>query len=473
MIKENAAEMLELIRKNDGIDSERFINPDMEIQKIIDIILSECRCSIIDKEGNYARFGSSTDIRVIRLLIQKLLSNSKEISPEIVSMALTKEGVIGPFKKIGLEKKYNEETKMYEIDMEDVFPNEFHVNMFKTDLELRENFLNEILKPYVKNIILENDVLMSKSPIMSYVNKYVLKYFYPPKTKEELTESLTKILKEKLSTTEEKLVENIADYIFINIMNNKFFKDELINRTIDTTELQKLGKITVSFRSLVDNMSYETLQMVELRNFPYGEIISIKDTFYTLTAVLEALCTSFESLNEEEILKVIEDINVRYNITNKTKNQSEVKYRSKEITSCKYGSTADFMEPNNIKVALLNICKMIKVLLSKKDEIDDELFIKEVLRIHYRFIKIQAFESANGRTARAIVNILLQAKGYIGIFRKEKRNEYFASIEDANKIIRENEVRYLETLVNNPMECSELENKFLSIDQLPFILVKG
>lgn len=473
MIRENAIQMLNLIKNNDGLDQEKIISQDINIQKIVDIALSECRCSITDKNGNYARYGSSTDIRIIKMLIQKLISNSNEIPPEVVSMALTKEGVIGPFQKVEIKKKYDEKSKKYDIEMEEVFPNEFHVNMFKNDLELREQLVNETIKPYVKKIILENDVLMSKSPIMSYINKYIVRLFSPQKKDEELVLALKNNLKKKLPDTKDELIENISSYIFVNIMNNKFFIQELIDRTIGTTELQKLGKISVGFKSLVENMSYETLQMIELRNFPYGEIISIKDTFFTLVAVLDALSTDFDSLNEDEIMKKIEDINKRYNTTNKNKNTIEVEYRTKEIVNSKYGTTSEFVDAKDVKLGLLNICKMIKVLLSKKDEIDSETYIKEVLRIHYRFIKVQPFESANGRTARAITNILLQSNGLIGIFRKEKRSDYFASIEEANKLIKPSEEKYLDALVNNPIECTELENEFLNIDELPFILVNG
>lgn len=473
MIRESAAEMLDLIKNNDGLKSEAFNGNNMELQKIVDLILSECRFSVLDNKGNYARFGSSTDMKVIKILIGKLLSNSNVIPPEVVSMALTKEGVIGPFKKIDFEKKYDDNSGLYDVEMEEVFPNEFHVNMFKNNMELRENFINQILRPYVKNIILENDVLMSKSPVMSFINKYIIRLIVPPKSQEELIDSLIAILAGVLVNTDKSLIENIANYIFTNIMNNKYFKAELVNRTIDTTELQKLGRISVGFSSLVENMSYETLQMIELRSFPYGEIISIKDTFYTLTAVLEALQMNFENMDETEIMKSIERINMLYNVTNKNKHKTEVKYRLGEISNSKYGSASDFVSPDNIKVAMLNACKMIKVLVNKRDEIDDKTYVKEVRRIHYRFIKIQAFESANGRTARAIVNIMLQSKGLVGIFRKEKRSDYLAAIEEANKVIKDNEVRYLEALVNNPMECAELENNFLNVDKLPFILVKG
>ena len=111
MVKENAIKLLNLIKQNDGLDKkEIFTRPNIDIQKLVDIILGECRCSVTDKNGNYARFGSSTDIRVIRMLIQVFLSNEKEIPAEIVSMALTKEGVIGPLKKATITKKYDKEN---------------------------------------------------------------------------------------------------------------------------------------------------------------------------------------------------------------------------------------------------------------------------------------------------------------------------------------------------------------------------
>lgn len=473
MIKDNAARILKLIQENDGIDKMEIINPDIELQKIIEIILSECRCSIIDNDGNYFRFGSSTDIRIIKMLIQKIISNYEEIPPEVVSIALTKDNVLGPFQKINIKKIYDEKTDLYDLEMKEIFPSEFHINMFKSELELREQFINEIIKPYVKNIILENDILMSKSPITSYINKYILRLIVPPKTDEELEKSLCSILKKHLKNTNDVLIENIANYIYINIMSNKYFKSELIERTLDATELQKLGKISIGFNGLVESMAFETMQMIELRNFPYGEIISIKDTFYTTVAVLEALSSTFENLSESEILSNIEKINIKYNVTNKNKNQKNVKYRTTDDISNKYGTATEFVKSAKISSAMMNICRMIKVLLEKKESIENEVYIKEVLRIHYRFIKIQPFEGANGRTARAIVNILLQSKGLIGIFRKEKRNEYLTFIGECNKTIKENEEKYLEALSEKTMECAEIENTFLTIENLPFILVKG
>ena len=467
MVRECAGVLLKLIRNNEGLVPEEVLNPDEDVQKLIDIILGECRCSIMDKDGNYARFGSSTDIRVIRILIQLFLSNAKKIPPEVVSMALTKEGVIGPFRNIEIAKRYDEKSGTYKLEMEDIFPNEFHVDIFKENTEVREKFIKQIIKPYVKEIIYGNDDLMRKSPIGSYINKHIIRLFVTEKTDDELVNELKEALKVG-SDTNEGLIDNIANYIFINIMCNKFFKEELINRSLETTELQKLGKISIGFGGLVDSMAYETLQMIELRSFPYGEIISIKNTFNTVAAVLDALSMDFENIGEDEILERIEQINRNYT------NKSEVKYRTQVANSNKYGDSTEFVNVKDIENSMKNLCKMIKVLLDKKDEIDSDVYLKEVLRIHYRFIKIQPFESGNGRTARAIVNVLLMSKGMIGIFRKEKRKEYIEYINEANKIIKENEAKYLAALGEKTMECVELENGFLDKEiALPFLLVKS
>lgn len=465
MIRDVFTLILNLFKENDGLD-KKIVNDsnNSEMLRIIEIILSECRCSIIDKNGNYARFGSSTDIRIIKMLIQIFLSNVKEIPPEIVSMALTKEGVLGPFKSLNFNKIYNEDTNLYDIEIENIFPNEFNVNIFKSDSEFRKKFIDEILQTYVKEIIYENEELENKYPLGKFISKKMSKL----KTDEELLDDLTKILKDTLNI-DENLVKNIANYILINIMKNKYFKTELINRTINTTKLQELGKVRAGFNSLVDNMSLEVLEMLELRNFPYGEFISIKDTYYTVVSVLKALSLNFENMDVSEILDNIEIIN--RNFGRKNRKVSEINYRNENVKVEKYGYVMNTVDFRNIEKALNNVCIMIKTLLIKKNEIDFETYVKEVIRIHYRFLRIQPFKHSNGRTARMLVNILLQNKGVLGIFRKENRNVYYEAINDANKIIEVNEESYLKGLADNPMMCVEMENEFLS-KKLPFFVIK-
>ena len=469
MIRDVAIELLNLIKNNSGIAKhEIYEGQNMDIQKIIDIILSETRCSITDKQGNYSRFGSSTDIRIIKNLINIFLSDIKEIPPEIVCMALRKEETFGPFLNIKFEKKYDKEQKSYELEMEKIFPNDFYTSVFEKNIEVRNMFIEKILKPYVKEVIFENDILMNKSPIGAFISKL----FTTPKENEKLIKDLIKILKIELKSDEE-LIENIANYIIVNIMSNKYFKTELVNTSIDATELQRLGKIYYGFNSLVDSMVSETIRMIELKSFPYGEYIAIKNTFYTTIAVLESLAASFEKLNEHEILEKMQQVNSLFAKTDSGKKiDNNNPYRTKELHTNKFGDIVEFVECKKIQEAMSNLCKMIKVLLENKDNITPENYIKEVIRIEYRYLRIHPFAKANGRTARAIVNILLQSKGMLGLFRKENREEYLEWVREAHRITKENEEKYVIGLAENPMECVEMENEFLN-RELPFMLVKN
>ena len=54
MIRDVSSKLLNLIKDNSGLEKNKINNQfGMDMQKIIDIILGECRCSIIDEKGNY------------------------------------------------------------------------------------------------------------------------------------------------------------------------------------------------------------------------------------------------------------------------------------------------------------------------------------------------------------------------------------------------------------------------------------
>lgn len=96
--------------------------------------------------------------------------------------------------------------------------------------------------------------------------------------------------------------------------------------------------------------------------------------------------------------------------------------------------------------------------------------IKEVFRINYRFIRIQPFKTANEITGRALINILLQAKGMNAYFEKQIRQKYIQSIEQAHKAILNFQEDYINNLVNNPNECAKYEQEYLQ-QKLPVIIL--
>ena len=58
-MKELSKKILKLLEQGTGLEQEKINNPSMDLLKIVSIILSECKCSIVDTKGNYLRYGSS------------------------------------------------------------------------------------------------------------------------------------------------------------------------------------------------------------------------------------------------------------------------------------------------------------------------------------------------------------------------------------------------------------------------------
>ena len=96
MTKKLAERILELFRQGSGLSEYEIENPSQELSKIVSIILSECKCSLVDENGNYIRYGSSIDINIVEKIILKLLSDNTIIPGEITTKALVKEGIEGP-----------------------------------------------------------------------------------------------------------------------------------------------------------------------------------------------------------------------------------------------------------------------------------------------------------------------------------------------------------------------------------------
>ena len=465
MIKDVVIQELNLLKNNDGFD-KKFVYDEnnIDIARLVEIILSECNYSVTDAQGNFSRYGSSTNIRVIKLLIKLLLTNATEIPPEIVSMALTKENILGPFTKIEFKKTYNENNDMFSFEMEEFFPKEFNVGILKNDEGVREKFVTKILTPYVKEIILESKDLCDRYPIGSFINKKIFEKKDTDKMKEELIE----ILSEHINI-EKKYVSNISEYIVVNIMKNKSFKDELIKRTENVSELQKLGKIHSGFSSMVNSMVCESLQMLELKSFPYGEIASIKSTFHVIIAVLKILSFNLQNCNGESILNYIENINRNYSLS--YKNDAENLYRTNNNEVYKYGNPMKVIDSNYIEKSMQNLCfNIVNLIVNKNDMLLDE-YINEALKIHYRFLRISPFEYANGRTARCLFNMILKEKDVMAVFRRENRNDYFDSINELNKQLNENEILYLNALAENIDDCKKLEDDNMDFD-VPFLLIK-
>ena len=85
MIRETANDILKLLKNGKGLEKDKiFENPSRDVQKIIAIILNECRCSAIDRSGITKNNESNIDIVKVRNVVMTFLSDMQELQEELV-----------------------------------------------------------------------------------------------------------------------------------------------------------------------------------------------------------------------------------------------------------------------------------------------------------------------------------------------------------------------------------------------------
>lgn len=467
MIKTLARRILELFKQGKGLSQYEINHPSIELSKIVSIIASECKCSLIDDNGNYIRYGSSIDIETVEKIILSLLCEENIIPSELTSKALTKEGIQGPNINIIFNKKYNYTTQITEIEIAQIMPNTFEKYLGKNNSEIQTKLMDEVIKPYVKEIIFSNDTLIKRSPIGAFISRSLFR----KKSPRALKQTYAKILQRYVKRDNKYKIKNSVNYIVDNILQNPMFKKELINSSINSTELQMLGRVYTGFNGLVYNMITATLSMLTLKESPNNELVQIQDIYYTAIAVLNTLATDATNLDENQIEIMIRAINRDFSILLNNQYQVVSIYRQNVINKDLYGNELLFIQPKEIEQAMKNLCARIRAILVNKDKITSEDFIKEVMRINYRFIRIQPFKNANGRTSRALINMLLQTKGMSAYFEKDIRLKYIKSITEAHETISKYQEQYIYNLVNNPAECAKYEEQYLQ-KKVPILIVK-
>lgn len=466
MIRNTANDILKLLKNGTGLDKHKVFNsPDRDIQKIISIILNECRCSMADRNGSLQKEESNADIIKIRNVIMTFLSDMNELQEELVLSVLTKDEIIGPFIKLKFTKSYDKDFEKFDIQIDEPFEKDFKYILGCDDDNIKERVLEQIINPYIKNLIHSDRTLSGRDKVGAFFDKN----FGKRKDTNELVEEYKKIIREISSMGEEK-IDNTANYILKNIMENRYFKNEIIKNAIKDTDLQILGRKYVTFNNLVNSMTNDTYEMLIKKESPNKQINEIKQIYHDIITQLLILSTNFRELTKSKIEAQIKQINkgISSNLyeNNKRYVNLETGYRNIDISIDKNNHEIKFVKHEDIEQAMKGLCSSIKKLLKEGENLENGYFVKEVTRISYRLVRINPFIDGNIRTSKAVVNILLQDRDIVSYFDKEEKDEYINAINKAHLLIAENskiEKEYMKNLVTSPEKCREIEDKFLSM----------
>ena len=180
----------------------------------------------------------------------------------------------------------------------------------------------------------------------------------------------------------------------------------------------------------------------------------ISQIYSDVEAQLVAYSTDITKLSPEEIEKTIKQIN-RASLQDERLKQyiGDNGYRTANVGLS--GNSLELLKKEYVEDAMSTISKDIYELAQSASTMDKEEYLKRAIGLQYRFIRIHPFPDSNGRTSRALLNMMTIPKGILVNFPKDKKLEYnMASNENHMEMDTKN---YLQLIEGNAEELSNIE----------------
>ena len=451
MIREKAQNLLNLLKQGKGsatIFGSSYY--DEEVLKIIEIATNECKSTVMKKDGTSKRYESDTYIHNIREIIQQLLTDKNTIKNSLVSTLTRIPGrdIPGIMTPIKIDKKVNEKGLPY-VEIDKPFPENFK-QIISGEID-REALTKKVIKPYIARIIRQNKQLSKKhffSRIFSPFNRKEI-------TNEELIMRFEEYLRQNTDLEEEK-ISNTAKYFVNNLLGNPSIIQDLINDETQGSSLEVVGeKNKQGYSGMLQNMSNNLFDILNSGSIPNPNdgLREIEDVYANLVGQLQALSIDPE-METGKIEEQIKNINRNINRGRQEYYSEENGYRTVDVGF--RGKDAGLLKTPYVPRAMQLYSEHVAELLQKSDQMSEEEYIKEVAKLHFRFIQIHPFPDGNGRTARAISNMLLLEKNMTAVFPKQNKSEYINQMSRVRGVANN---EYIKGLYTDQTICDALENE--------------
>lgn len=118
------------------------------------------------------------------------------------------------------------------------------------------------------------------------------------------------------------------------------------------------------------------------------------------------------------------------------------------------GSRVDLVDYTNIPMCMMRASYEFNEIIQKKDDLDE--YIRSSIRLHAKLIKIHPFPDGNGRSTRALLNLLMKFIGLPPTYVKlEEKDKYCEALDEA---IIENNTKKLEQFFLFKLANAIIEN---------------
>src|SRR5574344_253408 len=391
---------------------------DIETEELIEAITQQCKSTVVkmddNNEYNMKKYESNINKDVVGEIVRQLILNGNHISKEVMNKFLCKD-------------------------------NDFHG--INSDDKLYKDYARDMI---LKDSKAKNSFFPKQNTFKLFKEKITHKSFSNDRFREEYS----KLLKKYSGVTNENIIKNSVDYKVKYLTSNEF-KKNIMNSIKNGTAIEILNKNNDKYENLLNQITAE----IEEQSYSIPDLNEafkdIDQIYFDTKAQLEAYSTDIRGLSPEKIEDKIKEINLISLSSEKSKYLGENGYRNKNATFNNGGDGVKLLPKEYLEDAMKNLSNEINILVNSSQNLKDDEYLKKASDLTYRFIRIHPFPDSNGRTSRALMNMMSLNRNILVKFPKEDKCLYLSAMKNTNFKVDEKD--YLNYLHTDPKKANDIE----------------
>lgn len=465
MIIEKSKELLEKLRRTNYRQVPDF-GMDTESEMLIHIISNECKSTIVasDKQGNIQprRYESDVIKENVHQIVRQLILNGGTIPKEVMNSIICSDGMIaGVNSDIQLYKGIRE-NEDGSVERTASIGNSV-IDLFQLNPDTLKLIKEEVYDKFARQFILQN---AEKLPRLNKFSIFKERILHGKEDKEFINKRFVSVLKSE-NKYDDDIIKATANY-HLDYMYNDKFKEKLLNVVNGGTTLVPIdskGKNT-SFNQLLKAISAETGDLANLIPDINKIHKDIEQIYSDVEAQLLAYSTDITKLNASQIEEKIKQINqASLKNPNLQKGLGDSGYRKIKVGI--KNNDVKMVEVRRVPLCMKRLAKDIQELVQNESSMDKDQYLKRAVQLNYRFIRIHPFTDSNGRTSRALLNMMTIPKGILIEVPKEKKSEFVKAQRDTNEEMDKH--GYFELLNDDMRELEQIERDNTELPTYEFI----
>ncbi|MGN1297471.1 MAG: Fic family protein [Clostridia bacterium] len=465
MIIEKSKELLEKLRRNNYRQVPDF-GMDTESEMLIRIITNECKSTILasDKQGNIQprRYESDVIKENLHQIVRQLILNGGTIPKEVMNHIICSDGmIIGVNSDIQLYKGIREQEDG-NVERTASIGNSI-INLLQLNPDTLKLIEKEIYDRFARQFILQN---AEKLPRLNKFSIFKERILHGREDREFINKRFVSVLKSENKYGDD-IIRATANY-HLDYMYNDKFKNKLLDAASNGTTLipiETRGKYT-SFAQLLSVISAETGDLDNLIPDMNKIHEDIEQVYADVEAQLLAYSTDITKLNANQIEEKIKQIN-QASLKNPALQQYIGDSGYRKIKVGIKNNDVKMVEVRRVPLCMERLAKDIQDLVQNESSMDKDQYLKRAVQLNYRFIRIHPFTDSNGRTSRALLNMMTIPKGILIEVPKEKKSEFVKAQRDTNDEMDKH--GYFELLNDDMQELEQIERDNTELPTYEFI----